>query len=59
VISPASSSLLMFYRTEIMYVTLPFLRSRTPLHLSVHSGHLQICRLLLQSSADIEAKDRT
>ncbi len=29
----------------------------TPLHRSAMKGHLEVCRLLLQCNADIEAKD--
>ncbi len=29
----------------------------TPLHYSAVFGHVDICRLLLQSNADLEAKD--
>jgi ankyrin repeat protein len=29
----------------------------TPLHESARNGHLEVCRLLLQSSADVEAKN--
>ena len=32
-------------------------RDRTPLHYSAHYGHLDVCRLLLQCNADIDAKD--
>jgi ankyrin repeat protein len=35
-----------------------FLCSRyTPLRTAVDEGHVEICRLLLQSNADVEAKD--
>jgi ankyrin repeat protein len=34
-----------------------FFSQCTPLHLSAFQGHLEICRLLLQCNADIEAKD--
>jgi ankyrin repeat protein len=29
----------------------------TPLHYSARYGHLEVCRLLLQCNADIDAKD--
>jgi ankyrin repeat protein len=34
-----------------------FSRGATPLHLSSENGHLEICRLLLQSKADVMAAD--
>jgi ankyrin repeat protein len=34
-----------------------FSEQRTPLHWSADQHHLEICRLLLQSNADVEAKD--
>jgi ankyrin repeat protein len=30
---------------------------RTPLHHSASNGHLDVCRLLLQCNADVNAKD--
>ncbi len=33
-----------------------FFREQTPLHLSALDGDLEVCRLLLQCNADIEAK---
>ena len=36
----------------------PFLEQNTPLLLSAEKGHLEICRLLLQCNANVEAKDR-
>ncbi len=32
-------------------------RGQSPLHISAQNGHLEICRLLLQCNADLEAKD--
>jgi hypothetical protein len=29
----------------------------TPLHVAARGGHLELCRLLLQFKADLEAKD--
>ena len=34
-----------------------YFSGRTPLHLSAENGHLETCRLLLQSNADVMAAD--
>jgi hypothetical protein len=38
-------------------ILLFFFRQRTPLHFSSGNGQLEICRLLLQCNADVDAKD--
>ena len=38
-------------------ILLLFFRQDTPLHLSANGGFLEICRLLLQRKADVQAKD--
>jgi hypothetical protein len=38
-----------------MLILLLFLSQQTPLHLSAMEGRLEICRLLLQCNADVEA----
>jgi ankyrin repeat protein len=42
---------------RVSFVSYIFLRARTPLHFSAEVGYLEMCRLLLQSNADIEAKN--
>ncbi len=37
-------------------IILLFFSQRTPLHYSALEGHLEVCRLLLQCNADVEAK---
>jgi ankyrin repeat protein len=37
---------------------LVFRDDETPLHASATNGELEVCRLLLQSGADVNAKDR-
>jgi ankyrin repeat protein len=39
-------------------ITLFCFSQRTPLHYSASGGQLEICRLLLQCNADVNAKDR-
>ncbi len=34
-----------------------FTLNSTPLHIAVQEGHLEICRLLLQCNAEMEARD--
>jgi len=34
-----------------------FFSRRTPLHISASLGNLEVCRLLLQSNADLQAQD--
>jgi ankyrin repeat protein len=34
-----------------------FFSQRTPLHISASLGNLEVCRLLLQSNADLQAQD--
>ena len=34
-----------------------FFSQRTPLHISASLGNFEICRLLLQSNADLQAQD--
>ena len=49
-----------FYEAKLFMrkvILLLFYRQRTPLHLSAYMGHLDVCRLLLQCNADVEAKD--
>jgi ankyrin repeat protein len=41
----------------VLVLYFDFIRLRTPLHLSALYGRSETCRLLLQSNADIEAKD--
>ena len=36
---------------------LVFRAKATPLHLSANHGKLEVCRLLLQSGADVNARD--
>jgi hypothetical protein len=43
---------------RVSFVSYIFLRARTALHFSAEEGNLETCRLLLQSNADIEAKDK-
>ena len=38
-------------------ILLFFSQLPTPLHWSARLGHLEVCRLLLQCNADVEAKD--
>jgi hypothetical protein len=38
-------------------ILLLFFSQQTPLHLSAEKGHLEVCRLLLQCNADVEAKN--
>ena len=40
----------------VSFVSYIFLSGQTPLHLFVRIGYLEICRLLLQSNADVQAK---
>jgi hypothetical protein len=42
---------------RVSFVFYPFCREQTPLHLFAAKNQVEICRLLLQSNADIEAKD--
>jgi hypothetical protein len=49
-----------FYEEKLFlrkFIILLFFSQRTPLHGSAGEGHLEVCRLLLQCNADIEAKD--
>jgi ankyrin repeat protein len=41
----------------VSFASYIFLRARTPLHLSAEKNHVEMCRLLLQSNADIKVKD--
>jgi hypothetical protein len=40
------------------FILLLFIRQRTPLHWSARNGHLEITRLLVESKADVAARDR-
>ena len=35
-----------------------FISFQTPLHLSAQKGHIETCRVLLQSNADVHARDK-
>ncbi len=39
------------------FILLLFFSQMTPLHRSANRGHLEVCRLLLQCNADVEAID--
>ena len=45
------------YFRRFQLILLLFFSQCTPLHLSAREGHLEVCRLLLQCNADIEAKN--
>jgi ankyrin repeat protein len=44
-------------RVSIPLLFFSLLNGCTPLHLSSEKGHLETCRLLLQSKADVMAPD--
>ncbi len=49
-----------FYEGKLFYrklILLLFFSQQTPLHDSVSNGHLEVCRLLLERKADLEAMD--
>ena len=49
-----------FYEAKLCLrklILLLFFSEATPLHESASKGHLEVCRLLLQCKADIEAWD--
>ena len=49
-----------FYEAKLFlrkFILLLSFSQYTPLHLSAREGRLEVCRLLLQCNADIEAKD--
>jgi ankyrin repeat protein len=53
--------IVVFYEAKLYLsklIRLLSLSQGTPLHWSARDGRLEICRLLLQCNADIEAKDR-
>ena len=41
----------------MLILLLVFRDGYTPLHYSAINGHLEVCRLLLQSGADVNAKN--
>jgi ankyrin repeat protein len=42
----------------MLILLLVFRYDWTPLHRSAECGNLEVCRLLLQSGADVNAKDK-
>jgi hypothetical protein len=42
-----------------LFVVTVVISFQTPLHLSAQNGHIEACRVLLQSNADVDARDRT
>ena len=42
----------------MLILLLVFRYDATPLHYSAAHGYLEVCRLLLQSGADVNAKDK-
>jgi ankyrin repeat protein len=42
----------------VLILLLVFRDGWTPLHRSISDGHLEACRLLLQSGADVNAKTK-
>ena len=49
-----------FYEAKLCLrklILLLFFSQQTPLHRSAFCGHLEVCRLLLQCNADVDAKD--
>jgi ankyrin repeat protein len=42
----------------MLILLLVFRYDRTPLHISATNGRLEVCRLLLQSGADVNARDK-
>ena len=53
--------LLFFYEEKLCLrklILLLFFSQSTPLHWSAHCGHLEVCRLLVESKADVAAMDK-
>ncbi len=48
---------LVFHEPKLCLLTYMFFRKNTPLILSAEEGHTDICRLLLENAADVNAGD--
>jgi ankyrin repeat protein len=53
VISPS----VVFHESKLCLLTYMFFSQYTPLILSAGEGHTDVCRLLLENAADVNARD--
>jgi hypothetical protein len=53
VISPS----VLFHELKLCLLIHLFFRQSTPLHKSAKNGHTNVCRLLLENAADVNARD--
>jgi ankyrin repeat protein len=49
---------LVFYEPKLCLLIDLFFSQNTPLILSAEKGHTDVCRLLLENAADVNARDR-
>jgi hypothetical protein len=48
---------LVFHEPKLCLLTYMFFSQRTPLIWSAYKGHTDVCRLLLENAADVNARD--
>jgi ankyrin repeat protein len=54
VISPS----VLFHEPKLCLLIHLFFSQSTPLHVSAYKGHTDVCRLLLENAADVNARNK-